>query len=137
MRNGYFAVYKGKEYTSDASRKGEKIILRSDDIKDIEKGFESCEPFICRYGGKEERIVGIKEVEHSELEAYYRLRTFAYYKGYKFEVMGEKDDMILITSIGGDYRDWLNLGMERIDKFYCQKWIKKSEAEIVVEREDR
>ena len=133
MKFGDYAVYRGTEYTS-GKVKG-KLILRSTDLKDVEKGFEICNPF--HISDCDEDIVCIKYVERSEVESYYMLRTFAYYNGYKFAVMGEKDDMILITSIGGDYREWLNLGMERIDKFYCQKWIKKSEAEIVVEREDR
>ena len=44
MKEGKYAVYLGKEYTSGMNREG-KIILRSTDMEDINKGFEACEPF--------------------------------------------------------------------------------------------
>lgn len=136
MKFGDYAVYQGKEYTSGKVRSG-KLILRSTDLRDVEKGFEVCEPFHIK--DSEEEIVCLKYVERFELEEYYSLTTFAYYKGYKFEVMEEKDDMISIWSLmnEGSWDDWIELGMTCVNKGEYQKWIKKSEAEIVIERKDR
>ena len=133
MKNGKFAMYLGKEYTSGKDKNG-KIILRSTDIKDVEKGFELCEPFL--YKNNTKKIVCVKFVDRSEVEAYYRLNTKAVYKGFEFEVVEEKEEEISIVSMTGDYRDWLNLGMKCIDKGVYQKWIKKDEAEIKVIKEE-
>lgn len=129
MKNGFFAIYKGKEYSADFIR-GKGIVLRSYDVNDTLNGFQI-------YNGYNSAIQCILFVDRIDIQEIYELRTYAYYKGYKFEVMEETDDMISIASMGGDYKDWLNLGMKCIDKFVYQKWIKKSEAEIVVEREER
>lgn len=135
MKDGYFAVYLGTEYTSGMVRG--KLILRSTDLRDVEKGFEICKPFHIK--DCKEDIVCIKYVERSEVEAYYILRTYAYYKGYRFRVLEETDDMISIWSLfeEGSYENWISLGMKCVNKGEYQKWIKKSEAEIEVEREER
>lgn len=67
---------------------------------------------------------------------FYQIRTKAIYQGFQFEVFEEKDDMISIVGTVGDYREFLKLGMQCIDKGVYQKWIKKSEAEIKIVRED-
>ena len=132
MKNGEFATYLGKEYTS--GQKDGKIILRSTNLKDIENGFIPCEPFLLK--NYSEEIVCLKLVNRSEVDDYYRLRTKALYSGYEFEVTKEKDNMISIVAMTGDYRDWLNLGMVCIDKGVYQKWIQKDEAEIKIIKEE-
>ncbi|HEY5536047.1 MAG TPA: hypothetical protein VIL99_14070, partial [Ignavibacteria bacterium] len=67
MREGKFAIYFGKEYTSGINKDG-KIILRSTELKDINNGFELCEPFKFRNSKKD--IVCIKYVNRSEVEEY-------------------------------------------------------------------
>lgn len=133
MKNGKFAIYLGEEYTSGKDRNG-KIILRSTDMKDVEKGFELCEPF--QYKKYAEKVVCMKVVDPSEVEDYYRITTKAIYAGFEFEVMEEKGDEISIVAMTGDYRDWLNLDMKCIDKGVYQKWIKKEEAEIKIIKEE-
>ena len=128
-----FAVYLGKEYTSGKNKEG-KIILRSTDIKDVKYGFEPCKPFIFK--NCKETIVCLKFVNSSEVEEYYRLRTKAFYAGFEFDVVDEKDDKISIVSMSGDYRDWLNLGMQCIDKGVYQKWIEKDKAKIEIIKEN-
>ena len=132
MKDGRFAVYMGKEYISGKNKEG-KIILRSADIKDVENGFELCEPFtfkMCK-----EEIVCLKFVSRSDVEDYYKLRTIAIYAGFTFDVVEERDDKISIVAMKGDYRDWINLGMKCIDKGVYQKWINKEEAEIDIIKE--
>lgn len=132
MKDGKFAIYLGKEYTSGKTKDG-KIILRSTNLKDIENGFEPCDPFL--YKNCKEEIVCLKFVNRMEVEDYYRVRTKAIYAGFEFEVTEEKDDKICIVTMAGDYRDWINLDMKCIDKGVYQKWINKDEAEIKIIKE--
>ncbi|WP_312503370.1 hypothetical protein [Lacrimispora sp.] len=122
MKNGNYALYKGKEYSADYI-KGKGMVLRSGNIEDIKNGFQM-------YDGYNKKIICIKFVDKAEVESFYRLRTKAIYGGYEFEVLEEKDHSISIVSNGGDYRNWLNLGMKCIDKGVYQKWINKEDAEI-------
>ena len=136
MKSGYYAIYLGKEYSSTSINCG-KIILRSTDFKDVKNGFEICEPF--KYRNVDEDIVCMKHVEKDEVREYYYLRTYALYKGYKFYVLIEKDNQILIVatvSISSPAERWINLGMKMSDRDEYQKWISKDEAEIIIEREN-
>lgn len=133
MKNGKYAIYLGKEYLSGKNKEG-KIILRSTDINDVQNGFEPCEPFY--YKSCENAIVCLKCVNCSEIEQFYRITTKANYAGFEFEVMEEKEGKILLVSLNGDYRDWLKLGMECIDKGVYQKWIEKKDAVIREEIEE-
>ena len=132
MQDGKFAIYIGKKYLSGKNKDG-KIILRSSNIKDIENGFEPCEPFIFK--NYEEKIVCLKLVNRSEVEDYYRLKTKAIYAGFVFDIVEELEDMISIVATVGDYRDWLNLGMKCMDKGIYQKWVNKNEVEIKIVKE--
>ena len=132
MKDGKYAIYLGKEYTSGLNKNG-KLILRSSDIKDTNNGFEACEPF--NFKGVKDDIVCIKYVNRSEVEEYYRARTKATYSGYEFQVVEENCEMISIVTMKGDYGIWERLGMSCIDKGVYQKWINKDEAEIKVEKE--
>ena len=132
MKDGEFAIYLGKEYSAGEIEKG-KIVLRSTDIEDVKNGFEPCKPFNIRY--VEDKIVCIKFVNSSEITEYYILRTMAIYKGFEFIVDEETEDMLSIVAMGGDYRDWVRLGMKSIDIGVYQKWINKNEAEIKIVKE--
>ncbi|KHL91233.1 hypothetical protein QW71_35865 [Paenibacillus sp. IHB B 3415] len=132
MKNGKFALYLGKEYMSGLNKEG-KVILRSSDLKDVDKGFELCEPF--QYKDSKEEIFCIKYVAQSEVEAFYRIKTKAIYKGCTFEVADETDDMVSIVTMIGDYRVWRSFGMDCMDKGVYQKWIDKNEAVIIFEKE--
>lgn len=132
MESEEYVVYLGNEYTSGKMGNG-KLVLRSTNLDDVEKGFEPCEPFV--YKNCKEEIVCLKYVERSEVEDYYRLRTKALYSGFEFWVDEEKDDKISIVAMLGNYRDWLNLGMRCVDKGVYQKWIDKDEAEIKIIKE--
>ena len=132
MKNGKYAIYLGREYTSGKTKDG-KLVLRSTNRKDVENGFEPCEPFTFRNCEKE--IVCLKFVSRADVEDYYRLKTKAIYAGYEFEVIEEEDDKISIAAMTGDYRDWLNLGMDCIEKGVYQKWINKKDAILKIVKE--
>lgn len=132
MNKEKFAIYLGKEYISGKNKEG-KIILRSTNINDVENGFEPCEPFMFRKC--EDKIVCLKFVNRSEVEDFYTLKTKAIYKGFEFEVVDEKDNKLSIVTMTGDYRNWLNLEMQCIDKGVYQKWIDRDEVEIKIVKE--
>ena len=126
MRNITFAIYKGIEYSAGIKADG-SIVLRSNDICDESKGF-----FEKKIGSNK---IYIKYIQRNEVEEIYDKRYFATYKGYKFEVIDENVEQISIITMTGDYKNWLDLGMQCIDKGVYQKWINKDEAEIEIVKE--
>ena len=133
MKDGEFVIYLGKEYSAGEIEK-EKIVLRSTDIEDVKNGFEPCKPFNIRY--VEDKIVCMKFVNSSEITAHYYIETKAIYKGFEFRVMDETEDKLSIVAMGGDYRDWVRLGMKGVERYVYQKWINKNEAEIKIVKEN-
>jgi len=69
-------------------------------------------------------------VDPQEIEKYYRIRTVADYCNFTFDVIDESEQEVSIVVSGGDYHDWLDLGMKCIDKGVYQKWVNKSEVKI-------
>ena len=57
-------------------------------------------------------------------------------KGFEFRVMDETEDKLSIVAMGGDYREWVRLGMKFVERFVYQKWINKNEAEIKIVKEN-
>lgn len=133
MKNGIFAIYKGKEYSSGKSKDG-RIILRSANKEDLKMDFVECEPF--KYKNNQELIVCYKYVNELDIEKYYRVRTIAIYQNYEFEVVEETEDMISIVTMVGDYQEWIRLGMKPIDNGVYQKWVTKDESEIKIVKEN-
>jgi len=125
MRNTIYANYQGIEYSAGIKEDG-NIVLRSGDVNDIQKGF--FEKKIS------DNSIYLKYVSPRDIDEIYDKRVFAKYKGYRFEVIDEKENEISILIMTGDYREWLKLGMTQIDKGVYQKWISKDEAEINVEK---
>ena len=123
MGNGTFALYKGQEYSAGVKKDG-TVVLRSYDNEDLNNGFHK------EVIGKEE--IFIKYVHRDGVEEIYKRRVHATYAGFEFLVVREKDDQICIMSLGGNYKDWLNLGMECVDKGIYEKWIPKQDAEIKI-----
>jgi hypothetical protein len=106
-----------------------RIVLRSDDYQDVNLGFEKITI------GNESKY--IKYVTRDEVEEFYDRKIYAKYSNYIFEVIDEKDDKILISTMVGNYHDWIDLGMECVDKGVYQMWIDKDSAEITIKTEQR
>ena len=131
---GEYAVYKGNEYISYLESNGQ-LMLCSSNMDDLKSGFKVCEPFICRYTGEE--IVCIKYVDLLEVEDYYELITKVLYKGYEFYAGTETDEEIQIAAVAEkNCRGFIDMEMKCIAGGIYTKWIKKSEAEIKIVRED-
>ena len=124
MRNGIFAIYKGNEY--EAGTKGvNNYFLRSYNSSDIAKGF-----FL--YKG----AVYIKDVQRSDLEEIYSIRTYAEYKNIKFQALKEDGDNILLGSRIGDYRVFESLGMDMVDRGVYEKWVNKNDITSLYEEKE-
>ena len=50
--------------------------------------------------------------------------------------MDETEDKLSIVAMGGDYREWVRLGMKFVERFVYQKLINKNEAEIKIVKEN-
>lgn len=131
MKNGKYAIYLGKEYSSGIDRDG-NIILRSTDIIDTQNGFEPCDAF--SYKGLDKDVVCVKYVTRSDIAEYYKIKTKAIYAGYEFEVVEVDGEKISIVTMTGDYNTWEKIGMNTIEKGVYQKWVCIDEVEIKVEK---
>ena len=109
MKSNIFAIYKGKEYQAGMRADG-SVILRSNDEKDINDGF-------------------INNTGINKSVKCYK------YNGYEFSVIDQNDDMLLISTMTGNYKVWLQLGMESVDKGVYQKWVDKKHLIIKIEKE--
>jgi hypothetical protein len=127
MKGNIFAMYMGKEYQAGVRADG-SIILRSDDENDISNGF-------IENNGINKSIKCYKYVLKSELDEIYRKNVRAEYKGYEFSVIDERDDMLLICTMTGNYQVWLQLGMVTVDKGVYQKWVEKKYLIVKTEKE--
>lgn len=104
------------------------VILRSNDEKDINDGF-------INNTGINKSVKCYKYVLKSELDEIYRKNIKAEYNGYEFSVIDQNDDMLLISTMTGNYKVWLQLGMESVDKGVYQKWVDKKHLIIKIEKE--
>lgn len=127
MKSNIFAIYKGKEYQAGMRADG-SVILRSNDEKDINDGF-------INNTGINKSVKCYKYVLKSELDEIYRKNIKAEYNGYEFSVIDQNDDMLLISTMTGNYKVWLQLGMESVDKGVYQKWVDKKHLIIKIEKE--
>ena len=127
MKSNIFAIYKGKEYQAGMRADG-SVIVRSNDEKDINDGF-------INNTGINKSVKCYKYVLKSELDEIYRKNIKAEYNGYEFSVIDQNDDMLLISTMTGNYKVWLQLGMESVDKGVYQKWVDKKHLIIKIEKE--
>ena len=66
----------------------------------------------------------------SEVTEIYRKIIKAEYYGYEFFVADEKDNNVLIYIMNGNYKEWIRLGMEVIDKGVYEKWVERKDTII-------
>lgn len=121
MRNNIFAIYHGTEFAAGIKADG-RIILRSERFTDELVGFENKK--------SADNTIYVKYVHQNDIEQIYKKQIEAIYKGYKFEVVETKGDMISIVTMTGDYKICEKFSMNLIDKGIYQKWINKDDAII-------
>ncbi|MDE6568956.1 MAG: hypothetical protein K2K70_14695 [Lachnospiraceae bacterium] len=133
MQEANYALYLGKEYLSGRGVDG-KIVLRSSSMEDVDLGFEKCKPFYFRNG--KEKIVCLKFVNGSDVEAYYRKRTKAEYDGSEYDVVEERGNKIRLVPSQGDSWKWEKMGVGYPLEISMSKWINKEEVKITVQIEN-
>ena len=75
--------------------------------------------------------IGSIIVNRSEVGEIYYIQTNCFYKGYKFQVISEnKDSMLIYTS---NIEVGIKLNMEFIERSVYHKWVKKSDIDKIVE----
>lgn len=109
MLLGKYTIYMGRQYeVLDYDKKNKIVKLKSDDSK-----------------------IKYKIVKRNDVEEIYYIQTNCFYKGYKFQVISEKEDSILIYT--GNNEVGAKLNMEFIERSVYHKWIKKSEVDRMLE----
>lgn len=127
MKNGQFALYKGKEYAAGVID-STNIVLCSSDPIDLDRGF-------IPYHGHDKNIKYVKYVEKTKVTEFYSITSYVIYKGYKAYIIEEKDGKIAIT-INNLLPDRAQeLKMDRaIDNAIYEKWIDKGNVQVLEEK---
>lgn len=121
MGNGIFAVYKGNEYK--AYKRGDKIILISENENEINKGFHWDS--ISK--------VYVLLVDKSELDQFYTKTLSCDYEGDTFIIADEQGDDYLLISGPRSYF-LTELGFIETDRGEFQKWVNKDDVTNLVEK---
>ena len=121
MRNDLYATYNNSEYRI-GTRGDDWINLCSHDSNDLKNGF-------VLYEG----VIYIKKVKINQLESVYSVKTYADYKGYKCQVLKEVDNKLLLNAILGDYKIFVSLGFDMVDRGVYNKWVNTKDVERVYE----
>lgn len=120
MRMGQFAIYNGTEYSFFQSF-NHTIRLISNNPDDMLKGFTIDAK--GRYS---------KVVEDSEVESAYGIEVHCKYKGYKFYVVEDKEDKVVIGNSTNESLVKL-LQLDYIERGFYTKLVDKDEITDVVE----
>lgn len=121
MKNGLYAIYNGREYEAGVKEDG-SITLRSNDSNDLKNGFTLYK-----------NIIYIKRVKSNGVESIYSAITYADYNGCKCQVIKEIDDKLLLNAILGDYKIFVSLGFDMVDRGVYNKWVNAKDVESVYE----
>lgn len=78
-----------------------------------------------------ENMRGYKTVKREDVGEIYYIQTNCIYKGYKFQVISEKDDKILIYTNNNEVA--VKLNMEFIERSVYHKWVKKNDVDEILE----
>jgi hypothetical protein len=109
MLLGKYTLYMNKQYeVIDYDKENKNVKLKSDENK-----------------------INYKVVKRDEVGDIYYIQTNCIYRGYKFQVISEKKDNILIYTSNSEIGE--KLEMEFIERSVYHKWIKKDEVDNMLE----
>jgi hypothetical protein len=112
MRDGYFALWRGREY--EASPDGDEVRIYATEAED---GFEEVREHRHR------RIVPLKEIE----DIWY-VRTSATWRGEPFLILAEHDAWLRVEYTGGKAPVARALDLEEFDYGVYQGWAPAAEV---------
>ena len=127
LKDGYYALYKGKEYhmTSDEAK---QLYIYTNNESIVDETFVKNDIPWALY----EKIV-----QPSELDDVYCIITYAYVEGNRrLGVSKETDDMVLVFTSGEDEDLIEKYQLKEVDRYVYEGWINKNEVQLVEERED-
>lgn len=122
IRLDSYCIYEGNEYIISKLDDGMyKLISRNKN--DLNRGFKETFPKVYV------KIVSLKEITSA-----YSVSTFCKYKGYRFQIVREKDEKILIHT--GDYNLYQQLDLDFVEKGAYDKWVDRDEIEELWEEKE-
>lgn len=118
MKNGKFAVYKGKEYIYSPN-KNKEVLLLSNDPSDLDHGFRAT---VSGNGY-------VKSVPKTELDELFMISIFGIYKEHKVIIIADEGENYLIEGFeyGQNESVMTNLGFNAVERGIYQKKISKNE----------
>jgi hypothetical protein len=123
IKKGRFAMFNGEEYKV-YTNEDHSLDLISHDANDVNNGF--IEQYPDTY---------VKKVSKNEITGIHRIIPYAKYQGSRFDVNNqERNGEIHLGTIDATLAK--DLGFERTDKYYYEKWVPKTEVEIFEERKE-
>ncbi|WP_369899945.1 hypothetical protein [Bacillus manliponensis] len=134
MKKGLFAQYHNKFYY--VSKISNDIIrLVSQCERDIKDGFkEKVYPEYYQNRNELPKIY-IKEIRKEDVEKLYEIDYKAQYRGHTVNISSsEKEGDVNLGT--GDAELAKELGFERTDKYYYEKWVSKDEVQIIEEKKE-
>ena len=117
LRSGDFAFYHNQEYELYENG-NDTVNLVTNKNQSIEHGFIK-DPFSNRF----EKTVNVQEVTNA-----YHIKTYGKYKNVEVNVLTVDEQSYLIGTPDAAKAQLLNL--DRIDKYFYEKWVPKDEVEI-------
>lgn len=117
MKEGNYCLYKNNIYDYSIDFDGNSFVSTTD--KSI---------IDDSFAGPNMRGFYKKKVNISELDKVFRAEHYVIIDGTELDVLGQKDEMVLVGT--SDARVAERLGLGRTDKYYYEKWIAKQNTEI-------
>jgi hypothetical protein len=121
IRNGNYCIYNGREFELSEDMDENLIILSENPASLKEKGF------VDRFNSG----VYSKVVKPSELTKCYRIITKGKLDGKVVNISNENSDEYYVGTLNAEIAK--DLGAERTDKYYYEKWVPKERIEIFEE----
>jgi hypothetical protein len=81
-----------------------------------------------------DKTVLLKKVLKNQLEQVFKIYTFAIYRGFKLSVGNVKGEEVLIGTSDSKIAEQLNF--DRTDKYFYEKWVNRSELELLEEKKE-
>ncbi len=129
LKNGYYAIYRGKEYRVNHD-KSKKIHLYTNDKEKIDGSFVMWRK--TEFQESYEKIV-----QPYELDDVYDITTFAYVdENKRFVVIRETEDMYLVGTGSKNIDLVEKYKLKEVDRRIFEGWIHKDDVCLVEERKD-
>lgn len=122
VRKGDYTVYQNEEYRF-VREKDNSISLISNSKKDLKRNFEEYADGVY-----------VKNVKSKDIGNAYQIKTYGTYQNRNVNIRIIKDGNVLIGTPDASLAR--ELGLDRSDKYYYEKWVPKNEVTIFEDRKE-